>query len=380
MASWGVARRVAESCASSVAGGVTGARASTARRVSTTIGYVRLPAFQRLTLHPSSYRPTSSSAFLPSTPCASLSENNVGFRRPEEIPWQKDLANNVHLIGNINRNVVIKYLDSGKIVTSTSIKVKRTVPSNGEGDTVFALQFWDELAEVAAAHLKMEDRVYIAGSVWVENYEQDNLQRSICKVVAKDLKFVGLDYRATNDGNSRVDEQPTQFLSIEDQWKDYFQNPSDYWDNRIGKKNPRGPDFKHKSTGIGLWIEDKKIPSWVSDRLEQRGSEVEGNFESQSKGAKLKEAEKLWQAFFANPLDWWDNRDTKRNVKQPDFKNKSTSEVLWVDGYNNPVWVKSQLSAMDLKAKSAKEGVGRISGSKDKAAKSSFADEDFGLF
>lgn len=36
----------------------------------------------------------------------------------------------------------------------------------------------------------------------------------------------------------------------------YQEDPSQFWDNRIGKRNPKGPDFKHKTTGIGLWLGD----------------------------------------------------------------------------------------------------------------------------
>lgn len=31
-------------------------------------------------------------------------------------------------------------------------------------------------------------------------------------------------------------------------------NPTAFWDNREGKKNPKAPDFKHKKTGLGLWL------------------------------------------------------------------------------------------------------------------------------
>lgn len=57
--------------------------------------------------------------------------------------------------------------------------------------------------------------------------------------------------------------------------------------------------------------------------------------------------EELWQAFFANPVDWWDNRKNKKNPKYPDFKHKDTGEALWIEGKYNPQWVKSQLAILD---------------------------------
>lgn len=59
--------------------------------------------------------------------------------------------------------------------------------------------------------------------------------------------------------------------------------------------------------------------------------------------------EALWQAYFANPVDWWDNRKNKRSPNYPDFKHKDTGEALWIEGRNNPSWVKSQLSILDTK-------------------------------
>ncbi|KAJ8749532.1 hypothetical protein K2173_025727 [Erythroxylum novogranatense] len=62
--------------------------------------------------------------------------------------------------------------------------------------------------------------------------------------------------------------------------------------------------------------------------------------------------QELWQAFFANPLEWWDNRKNKKNPKYPDFKHKDTGEALWVEGRYNPPWVKSQLAILDEKMQS----------------------------
>lgn len=62
--------------------------------------------------------------------------------------------------------------------------------------------------------------------------------------------------------------------------------------------------------------------------------------------------EELWQAFFANPVEWWDNRKNKRSPNYPDFKHKDTGEALWVEGRYNPPWVKSQLAILDARMES----------------------------
>ncbi|KFK29078.1 hypothetical protein AALP_AA7G086000 [Arabis alpina] len=54
----------------------------------------------------------------------------------------------------------------------------------------------------------------------------------------------------------------------------------------------------------------------------------------------------LWQVFFANPYDWWDNRRDKMNSRKPDFKHKYTGEALWLDS-DKPDWVTRQLELLD---------------------------------
>lgn len=49
------------------------------------------------------------------------------FPRPSSVPFSKDIANTVHLIGNVGRDMDIKYLDTGKVVAKTSLAVLRTL-------------------------------------------------------------------------------------------------------------------------------------------------------------------------------------------------------------------------------------------------------------
>lgn len=39
-----------------------------------------------------------------------------------------------------------------------------------------------------------------------------------------------------------------------------------YYDNRLNKRNPKAPDFKHKTTGEALWIES--APQHIKAQLE----------------------------------------------------------------------------------------------------------------
>ncbi|CAH9086123.1 unnamed protein product [Cuscuta epithymum] len=57
----------------------------------------------------------------------------------------------------------------------------------------------------------------------------------------------------------------------------------------------------------------------------------------------------LWQVFFSNPDEWWDNRSKKVNRNSPDFKHKHTGEALWLM-QDDPPWVRRQLELQDSKS------------------------------
>ncbi|XP_062211802.1 protein OSB4, chloroplastic-like [Phragmites australis] len=68
---------------------------------------------------------------------------------------------------------------------------------------------------------------------------------------------------------------------------------------------------------------------------------------------------RLWQVFFANPYEWWDNRQSKPYVNCPDFKHKDTREKIWLLP-DDPPWVRKQLEVHDLEiADNGHKGYGR---------------------
>lgn len=281
--------------------------------------------------------PSSSSA---ASASAASDVANLGFKRPEVMEWQDDMAvNRVSFIGTIGRDVDIKYLDSGKIVASSSIKVKRRIRE----DSWFLVEFWGDLAEVAAAHLKKDSYVFVSGSVWVETFlGKDGLQKTLGKVVVQDLKFVQSNFQDAERVISGHD------MSIEEQWKDVFDNPSHWWDNRSNKINPKSPDYRHKFSGNPLWINSRFTPPWVQERLEEReGFPPLFSDLNPGKRSPPTDLEQKWKDFFANPSNWWDNRTSKKGSKYPDFRHKTSGEVLWIDSFNSPAWVKPQLAVLD---------------------------------
>ncbi|KAJ8458952.1 hypothetical protein OPV22_031878 [Ensete ventricosum] len=213
----------------------------------------------------------------------------VPRQRPQEIPWSKDLANSVHLIGIVGSSVQIKHLSSGKVLAWTRLGVKKSASET----TWINLTFWDELAHMAFQHVEKGHQVHVSGRLVSDVVEGDDEKRQVFyKVVVQQLDFIERNYST---------------VSLYE------------------------PETRSVDSGA-------KFGSYV------------GN----SSGS----TEKLWQAFFANPVDWWDNRKNKRNPKYPDFKHKDTGEALWIDSMNNPHWVKSQLAILDSRMSSLHQADG----------------------
>ncbi|KAM0912314.1 hypothetical protein ACQ4PT_012981 [Festuca glaucescens] len=77
-----------------------------------------------------------------------------------------------------------------------------------------------------------------------------------------------LDTVTFNSGyNAAKTYKPANYsMGKADLWQDLVDNPQKWWDNRIDKRSPKAPDFKHKDTGEAIWL-NTKTPSWVTDAL-----------------------------------------------------------------------------------------------------------------
>ncbi|XP_076883695.1 protein OSB1, mitochondrial-like [Bidens hawaiensis] len=224
-----------------------------------------------------------------------LTGSSQQYPRPEEVPWKKELCNSVQLIGTVGTPVEFKELNSGKVLASCRLAVRKSATDT----TWINLTFWDELAHVASQHVEKGQQIYVAGRLVSDTVDSDDgKQQTYYKVVVQQLKFVERsapsapsyngDFNYSNNSSSNLSSIAT------------------------GKKQK---NFAANGTGAGS-------------------------------------VEKLWQEFFVNPVDWWDNRKNKRSPNYPDFKHKDTGEALWVEGRMNPSWVKAELSKLDSRMES----------------------------
>jgi hypothetical protein len=64
------------------------------------------------------------------------------------------------------------------------------------------------------------------------------------------------------DGPAAAAASQTEIL-----WREFFSDPSQWWDCRPEKVNVRYQDFKHKKTGDALGVSDNRSPPWVVAEL-----------------------------------------------------------------------------------------------------------------
>ncbi|MED6110956.1 hypothetical protein PIB30_047834 [Stylosanthes scabra] len=204
----------------------------------------------------------------------SHSQSHVACPKPSEIQWKKELCNSVSLIGVVAAPVEIKNLPSGKVLAWTRLAVKK----NATQTSWINLTFWDELAHAAFQHVKKGHQIYVSGRLVTDTVESDEgKQQTYYKVVAQQLNFIegNLSPGSSHDQDSdytisgkKASYPATNTGSVVELWQAFFASPGEWWDNRRNKRNPKGPDFKHKDTGEALWVDGRYNPPWVKSQLE----------------------------------------------------------------------------------------------------------------
>lgn len=103
--------------------------------------------------------------------------------------------NRVILVGNLTRDVEIKYLQSGMAVTEVGLAVndKRNNQAGEwiEETTFVEVVIWGRTAEIAAEYLSKGSQVLIEGRLKLDQWEKDGQKRSKLSVTCENLKMLG---------------------------------------------------------------------------------------------------------------------------------------------------------------------------------------------
>lgn len=120
------------------------------------------------------------------------------------------MFNKVVLVGNLTRDIEMRYTPSGTAIASTGIAVTRKITVNGEkrDETCFIdITFWGRTAEVANQYLSKGSKVLIEGRLRFEQWNDQNGQtRSKHSISVENMEMLGSSPNA-NKGTSGADYQ-----------------------------------------------------------------------------------------------------------------------------------------------------------------------------
>jgi len=103
--------------------------------------------------------------------------------------------NKVILLGNITRDIELKYLQSGTAVTEIGMAINSRIKGkdgNWIDDVTFVdVTLWGRVAEVASQYLGKGSQVLIDGRLKLDQWEKDGQKRQKLKVVGERLQMLG---------------------------------------------------------------------------------------------------------------------------------------------------------------------------------------------
>jgi single-strand DNA-binding protein len=103
--------------------------------------------------------------------------------------------NRVILVGNITRDIELKYLQSGTAVTEIGLAVNdRRKSQTGEWieETTFVdVTLWGRTAEVASEYLAKGSSILVEGRLKLDTWETEGQKRSKLRVVGERMQMLG---------------------------------------------------------------------------------------------------------------------------------------------------------------------------------------------
>lgn len=111
--------------------------------------------------------------------------------------------NKIILVGNVGRDPDIQTTGTGTRVAHLSLATSRRVPRDGtveERTEWHRLTLWDRLAEIAEAHVRKGDRLYVEGRMEYDAYERNGVSVPTAEVTVRELVLLGSPRKGAADG------------------------------------------------------------------------------------------------------------------------------------------------------------------------------------
>ncbi|EMI21280.1 single-strand binding protein [Rhodopirellula maiorica SM1] len=173
--------------------------------------------------------------------------------------------NRVVLVGNITRDIELKYTQGGTAVTEITIAVNdRRKSASGEWveETTFVdVTLWGRTAEVASEYLSKGSPILVEGRLKLDMWETDGQKRSKLRVIGERMQMLS-GGGGGGGGESRQRSQPQRRDTVQENSYDSH----DYQDSHTSRDtqsrpagNPAG-QREAQPTGNGPGYDDPDIP------------------------------------------------------------------------------------------------------------------------
>ncbi len=124
--------------------------------------------------------------------------------------------NRVVLVGNLTRDVELRFTPQGTAVTDISLAVNERVKRNDqwvEEANFFDVTLWGRTAEVAGEYLSKGSSILIEGRLKLDRWEQEGQKRSKIKIVGEKMQMLGSrggggGSSSSSNSNSSSNQQP----------------------------------------------------------------------------------------------------------------------------------------------------------------------------
>lgn len=120
--------------------------------------------------------------------------------------------NRVNLIGNLTKDVELRYMPNGDPVANIGLATDESYTSKETGQKVEAVEFhritiYGKLAEICQKYLKKGSRAYFEGKLKTREWEKDGVKRYTTEIVANDMMMLD---RAEQQCQPPATQQPMQ--------------------------------------------------------------------------------------------------------------------------------------------------------------------------
>ncbi|NLK66237.1 MAG: single-stranded DNA-binding protein [Campylobacteraceae bacterium] len=171
------------------------------------------------------------------------------------------MFNKVILVGNLTRDIELRYLGSGSALANTAIATNRRFTVNGEKkeEVCFIdITFWGRTAEIANQYLKKGSKVLIEGRLKFDQWQDQNGQnRSKHSVTVETMQMLGEATQGGMQGGGMGQSRNFQSNQSQQNYNQQSYGGNSYGSNSYGGDSSYGSSANYGGSNQGYSQQQK---------------------------------------------------------------------------------------------------------------------------